>query len=166
MVEVDVSSQGCTSATEKWHNGKSDENLRGLQTSPPPNKWFKRKAAALITTSPVCLVDSGIWWILIVAIQCWFTCHVITQVPSPELPQEESAPRALHAKYLNCLTVRKKRGVVKRGLWIWARSVQCFCHYVGCIKLKKNESQIKRIKRLLLTISAEIYLVYSGSATA
>lgn len=37
-------------ALNKWHNGKSDENLRGvlLQTSPPtPNKWIKRKAALL-----------------------------------------------------------------------------------------------------------------------
>lgn len=68
----------------------------------------------LITTSPVCLVDSGIWWILIVTIQCWFTCHFITQVPSPGLPQEEWVPRALDAKYLNCLTVREKNAFWSR----------------------------------------------------
>lgn len=57
----DVSSQGHTYPTEKWHNGKSDENLLGVspQTSPPPNKWIKRKPALL---SPLPL---SVWWTLV-----------------------------------------------------------------------------------------------------
>lgn len=93
--------------TTRDTRGKSDENRLGVSKKPSPNKWIKRKAAPLIATSAVCLVDTGIWWVLIVAIQRWFMIHVITQVPSPGLPQEESAPSAPRRKELCCLSARK-----------------------------------------------------------
>lgn len=65
----------------------------------------------LSALSAVCLVDTGIWWALIVAVQRWFTNHVITQVPSPGLPQEESAPRAPRRKELS----------VRRGKELWTQ---------------------------------------------
>lgn len=139
---VHVRSQSCSYPSEKWHNGKSDENLLGvsLQTSPPPNKWIKRKAALL---SPLPL---SVWWTLVsdepLSWPYSVTCHVITQVPSPGLPQEESVPRALHAKCLDCLTVREKRSVVKKGLWVFTHSVQCFCHYEGLIRLRERQIRL------------------------
>lgn len=86
--------------------GKSDENQLGVSKKPSPNKWIKRKAAPLIATSDVCLVDTGIWWVVIVAIQRWFTSHVITRVPSPGPPQEESAPKAPRREELQCWNSR------------------------------------------------------------
>lgn len=99
-----TSSTAALIPTTRDTRGKSDENQLGVSKKPSPNKWIKRKAAPLIAASAVYLVDTGIWWLLIVAIQRSFTRHVITQVPSPGLPQEESAPRR---KQLHCLSVRK-----------------------------------------------------------
>lgn len=95
-----------------WESAKS--RSPNLSTT---NKWIKCKSHFLISTSPVCLVDPGIWWNLIEALQCWFTCHVISQVPSPGLPQEESVPRVPHAKFLSCRMVGRKCSVVSEGLW-------------------------------------------------
>lgn len=78
------------------------------------------------------------------AIQCWFTCHVIAQVPSPGLPQEGSFPRALHAKYLNCLTVRGKN-------WTWSVNLGTACpgflSLEGLVILDTHESHIFKKKR-------------------
>lgn len=108
MKLVDVNSRSCTHPTEKWHNGKSDENLLELllQTSAPPNKWIKHKAALL---SPLPL---SVWWTLVSdeSLSWPYSAgsHVMLSHRSlpPGLPQEESGPWALHAKYLSCL--RKK----------------------------------------------------------
>lgn len=116
-------------------NRKSDENLMGVSlrtppSLPPPNKWIKRKAALLSPLPLSVWEDSGIWWILIIAIQCWFTCHVITQVPSRGLPQDESVPRALHVKFLHCHRVRKCVG-------------ETDCHAEGLRSLRLKSENLK-----------------------
>lgn len=134
---VDVSSLSCTYTAERWHNGKSDEDLRGvlLQTSSPPpvppNKWIKRKAVPL---SPLPL---SVWWTLVSdeSLSGPYSAGSHVMLSHRSLPQGSHRKSLFPGHYMPSISAAYGEGKnamwSREGLWAQARSVQCFCHCEG-----------------------------------